>query len=88
MDAHHQPSEENPHLGPALTAVILSIAVLVTFGFYARSVEHRWIKALAADQAMVKRDGKLAPVNQGAALRARRSRPASYCPSMAAPSWS
>ena len=70
IDEEHQPTEETPHLGPALTAVILSIAVLVTFGFYARSLEHRSIRALAADQAMVERDGKLAPVkNQGTALQ-------------------
>ena len=70
MDAQHQPSEEIPHLGPALTAVILSIAVMVTFGFYAGSLEHRSIEALAADEAMVERDAKLAPVkNQGTALQ-------------------
>ena len=70
MDCQHQPSEQTPHLAPALTAVILVIVVLVAFGFYARSLEYRSIRALAADEAIIERDGKLAPVkNQGIALQ-------------------
>ncbi len=44
--------------------------VLEAFGFYARSLEHRSITALAADEAIIEREGKLAPVkNQGTALQ-------------------
>ena len=64
------PSEQTPHLAPALTAVILGVVVLEAFGFYARSLEYRSITALAADEAIIERDGKLAPVkNQGTALQ-------------------
>jgi D-alanine transfer protein len=70
MDAQRQPLEETPHLGPALTAVILTVVVIAALSFYARPLESRSIKALAADQAMIERDGKLAPVkNQGTALQ-------------------
>jgi D-alanine transfer protein len=70
MDCQHQPLEQTPHLAPALTAVVLGVAVMVAFGFYARSLEYRSITALAADQAMIERDGILAPVkNQGTALQ-------------------
>ena len=63
-------SEQTPHLAPALTAVILGVVVLEAFGFYARSLESRSITALAADEAIIERDGKLAPVkNQGTALQ-------------------
>ncbi len=69
-DSQDQPPAQTPHLAPALTAMILGIAVPVVFGFYARSVEHRSITALAADEVMIERDGKLAPVkNQGTALQ-------------------
>ena len=69
-DCQDQPSEQTPHLAPALTAMILGIVVPAVFGFYARSLEHRSITALAANEAMIERDGKLAPVkNQGTALQ-------------------
>jgi poly-D-alanine transfer protein DltD len=70
MPGQNRTLEENPHLAPALTAVILGVAVLAAFGFYARSLEYRSITALAADEAIIERDGKLAPVkNQGTALQ-------------------
>ena len=70
MDCQHQPLEQTPHLAPALTAVILGVVVPAAFGFYARSLEYRSITALAADEAMIERDDKLAPVkNQGTALQ-------------------
>ena len=70
MDGQNQPLEQTPHLAPALTAVILGVVVLAAFGFYARSLEYRSITALAADEAIIERDGKLAPVkNQGTALQ-------------------
>ena len=69
-DCQHQPLAQTPHLAPALTAMILGIVVPAVFGFYARSLEYRSITALAADEAMIERDGKLAPVkNQGTALQ-------------------
>ncbi len=70
MDCQNQPVEQTPHLAPALTAVILALVVPAVFGFYARSLEYRSIRALAADQAILERDCKLAPVkNQGTALQ-------------------
>ena len=70
MDGQNQPLEQTPHLAPALTAVILGVVVLAAFGFYARSLEYRSIAALAADEAIIERDCKLAPVkNQGTALQ-------------------
>ena len=70
MHGQHQPLEQTPHLAPALTAVILGVVVLEAFGFYARSLEHRSITVLAADEAIIERVGKLAPVkNQGTALQ-------------------
>jgi len=69
-DCQHRPLAQTPHLAPALTAIILGIVVPAVFGFYARSLEYRSITALAADEAMIERDGKLAPVkNQGTALQ-------------------
>jgi D-alanine transfer protein len=70
MDGQNHPSEQTPHLAPALTAVILGVVVLAAFGSFARSLEYRSIRALAADEAIIEVDGKLAPVkNQGAALQ-------------------
>ena len=70
MHGQNQPLEQTPHLGPALTAVILGIVVLEAFGLYARSLEYRSITALAADEAIIERFGKLAPVkNQGTPLQ-------------------
>ena len=70
MHGQHQPLEQTPHLAPALTAVILGVVLMAAVGFYARSLEYRSIKALAADEAIIERNGKLAPVkNQGTALQ-------------------
>jgi D-alanine transfer protein len=70
MDCQQRPLEHNPHLAPALTALILSVVVTAAFGFYARSLEDRSIMALAADEAIIARDDNLAPVkNQGTALQ-------------------
>ncbi len=69
----HGPShrlEQTPHLASALAAVILGVVVLEAFGFYARALEYRSITALAADEAIIEREGQLAPVkNQGTALQ-------------------
>jgi D-alanine transfer protein len=70
MHCQHQPFEQTPHLAPALTAVTLCVVVMAGFWFYARSLEYRLIRALAADEAIIERNGKLAPVkNQGTALQ-------------------
>ena len=70
MHCEHQASEQTPHIAPALTAVIFVIVVQVALGFYARSLEYRSIRALAADEVIIERNGKLAPVkNQGIALQ-------------------
>ena len=70
MHGRNQPLEQTPHLASALAAVILGVVVLEAFGFYARSLEYRSITALAADEAIIERDGQLAPVkNQGTALQ-------------------
>jgi D-alanine transfer protein len=70
MHGQNQPLEQTPHLAPALTAVILGVVALEAFAFYARSLEYRSITALAADEAIIDREGKLAPVkNQGTALQ-------------------
>jgi D-alanine transfer protein len=70
MDCQQQPLEQTPHIAPALTAVILGVAVLTAFGSYSRSLEYRSITALAADEAIIERNDKLAPVkNQGTALQ-------------------
>jgi D-alanine transfer protein len=70
MHGHDQSSEPTPHLAPALTALILGVVGLVAFGSYARLLEARSIMAMAADEAIIERDGKLAPVkNQGTALQ-------------------
>jgi D-alanine transfer protein len=70
MHGPNQRLEQTPHLAPALTAVILGIVVLEAFGYYARSLEYRSINALVADEAIIEREGKLAPVkNQGTALQ-------------------
>jgi D-alanine transfer protein len=66
----NQRSAQTPHLAPALCAVVLGVVVLEAFGFYARCLEHRAVTALAADEAIIERDGKLSPVkNQGTALQ-------------------
>jgi D-alanine transfer protein len=65
-----RPWERTPHLAPALTAVILGVAAMQAFGIYSRSLEYRWITALAADETMIQPEGALAPVkNQGTALQ-------------------
>ena len=70
MHGQNQRLEQTPHLASAIAAVILGVVVLEAFGFYARSLEYRSITALAADEAIIERDGILAPVkNQGTALQ-------------------
>ncbi len=70
MDGQNQTLEQTPHLAPALTAVIVGVVALAAFGFYARSLESRSIAALAADEAIIERNGKLSPLkNQGTALQ-------------------
>jgi D-alanine transfer protein len=62
--------EQTPHLASALAAVILGVVALEASAFYARSLEYRSITALAAGEAVIERDGDLAPVkNQGTALQ-------------------
>ena len=69
-DCQHQPLEETPHLAPALTAVILGIVAPVVIRVLCPVSGASLDLALAADQAMIERDGKLAPVkNQGTALQ-------------------
>ena len=70
MHGQKQRLEQTPHLVAALAATILAVVVLEALGFYARSLEYRSITALAADEAIIERDGQLAPVkNQGTALQ-------------------
>ena len=70
MHGQNQGLEQTPHLAPALTAVILGVVVLAAFGAYARSLEFRSIKALAADEVVIEVGGKLSPLkNQGTALQ-------------------
>src|SRR5580704_13926532 len=70
MHGRNQRLEQFPHLASALAAVILGVVALEAFGFYARSLEYRTITALAADEAVIEKDGNLAPVkNQGTALQ-------------------
>jgi D-alanine transfer protein len=70
MHNRHQPSEQTPHLAPALTAVILGLVVLQVFGLYARHLEYRSITALAADETIFQPFGSMGPVkNQGTALQ-------------------
>ena len=70
MHGQNPTSEQAPHLAPALTAVILGVVLLEMLGFYARSLESRSIAALAADEAMIEREGPLTSVkNQGIALQ-------------------
>jgi D-alanine transfer protein len=70
MPAQNPRLQQIPHLASALAAVILGVAVLEAFQLYARSLEFRSITALAADDAIIDRDGPLGPIkNQGAALQ-------------------
>ena len=70
MPGHDQPSEQTPHLAPAVTAVILGFVAMAAFGSYARSLEARSIAALAADEAIIDRGGELSRLkNQGTALQ-------------------
>jgi D-alanine transfer protein len=69
MPGRNQLLEQTPHLASALAAVILGALALVAFGFYARSLEHRSITALAADESIIDRKSPLNPLkNQGVAL--------------------
>ncbi len=70
MPGHDQPSEQTPHLAPALTAVILGVVVLAALGSYARSLETRAITVLAADEEIINSYGELYRLkNQGTALQ-------------------
>jgi D-alanine transfer protein len=70
MPGRTQLLEQTPHLASALAAVILGVAALAAFGYYARSLEYGSITALAADEAIIDRNSPLNPVkNQGAALQ-------------------
>ena len=70
MHGRNQSWEPTPHLAPALTAVILGVIGLAAFGAYARSLEYRSIRALAADEVVIEVGGKLSPLkNQGTALQ-------------------
>jgi D-alanine transfer protein len=70
MHGQNHPLGQTPHLAPALTAVIVGVVVLAVFGSYARSLEFRSITALAADDRIIERGGKLLPIkNQGIALQ-------------------
>jgi D-alanine transfer protein len=70
MHGQTQPLEQTPHLAPALTAVILGVVGLAAFGSFARSLEYRSILALAANEAIIEREGKFSPLkNQGTALQ-------------------
>ena len=70
MHSPNLPADETPHLAPALTALMLGFTAMAAFGFYAQSVEHRSITALAADARIIERDGKLSALtNQGTALQ-------------------
>ena len=70
MDRHDQPSGQNPHLAPALTAVVLGAVALAAIAPYARSLEQRSITGLAADQAVFQRVGDVLSIkNQGTALQ-------------------
>ncbi len=70
MPTQNHTRAQTPHLAPALTAVILGVAVLEAFAGYARSLESRSIKALATDEAIFQIGAKLLPLkNQGTALQ-------------------
>jgi D-alanine transfer protein len=70
MDGEDPPSEETPHLAPALTALLLVVFALAACALYARSLESRAITALAANPAIIEREGELAPLkDQGTALQ-------------------
>ena len=70
MSGHDQPSEQTPHLAPAVTAVILAFVAMTALGSYARSLEARSIAALAADEAIIDPGGELYRLkNQGTALQ-------------------
>ncbi len=70
MPNSHQPPEQMPHLAAGLVALVLSIVVMAAGGFFARSLEIRSIRAIAASQAIIERNGKMGPVkNQGTALQ-------------------
>jgi D-alanine transfer protein len=70
MHAQSSAREITPHLGPALTALVLGVVGLLAFEIYARWIERRSIKALAADEAIIARQGQLPRIkNQGVALQ-------------------
>ena len=64
------PTEPTPHIAPALTALILGVAVLAAMGSYARSLESRSIAAIASVEAVIDPGGDLYRIkNQGTALQ-------------------
>jgi D-alanine transfer protein len=70
MHGLNQRLEQTPHLASALAALLLGAVALEAMAFYARSLEYGSITALAAGEAIIEREGKLAPVkNQGTALQ-------------------
>src|ERR1700733_9478889 len=70
MHGLNQRLEQTPHLASALAALLLGAVVLEALAFYARSLEYGSLTALAAGEAIIEREGKLAPVkNQGTALQ-------------------
>jgi D-alanine transfer protein len=70
MHGDNQPSEQTPHLAPALTALLLAAVAVVTLGTYARSLEARSIGALAAAEVILDERGELYRLkNQGTALQ-------------------
>ncbi len=70
MHGQNHPLEQTPHLAPAVTAVILGVALLLAFGSYARSLEQRLVTTLAAEEAIFQTASKLSPIkNQGTALQ-------------------
>src|SRR5271165_5364307 len=70
MPVHDQPAESTSHLAPALTALILGVALLAAMGAYARSLEARSIAAIASVEAVIDPGGDLYRIkNQGTALQ-------------------
>jgi D-alanine transfer protein len=70
MQGNDQPEVQTPHLAPALTALVLGGLMLLAFGSYARSLEHRSILRLSSDDKLVDTEGELYKLkNQGTALQ-------------------
>ena len=70
MHGDKQPSEQTPHLAPALTAMLLAVAAVVVLGSHARSLEARSIAAIASAEVILDERGELYRLkNQGTALQ-------------------